>query len=204
MALALARSRTRHLTTTTTYLYSRLLHHPSVSHTVRSIPTTPTVRSFQSTPTVRSNSPAFRPLSPHLPVYRPQLSSTTSILNRMSACVLTGVVLGFYLVYMNAGSICLSFNQFYRFLFYSSKLNLVILELTALAMAYHVYAGIGHLAADFGKPKAAAFLLALAFFIAIGNYLPMEGLQAALLPDSGAKKDGEAKLAVNIESSKTT
>ncbi|GAV85542.1 Sdh_cyt domain-containing protein [Cephalotus follicularis] len=135
-----------------------------LSNTVRSISSSyfTTIRSIYSTSTIRS--PAFlRPLSPHLTIYKPQLSSTTSILNRFSACILSGVAFGFCFIYLTLGSTCLSFNGFYQFLFYFSKLNMPILEVSALAMVYHLFAGIGHLVADYGKSKVAGgFLLALA------------------------------------------
>lgn len=91
----------------------------------------------------------LRPLSPHLPIYKPHINSTMSILNRISGSFLTLVVTSFYLIYLKLGPVCLSFENFYQFLFYSSKLTLITLEMTALALAYHVYAGVRHLLMDF-------------------------------------------------------
>ncbi|CAI0428817.1 unnamed protein product [Linum tenue] len=91
----------------------------------------------------------LRPLSPHLPVYKPQLSSTSSISNRISGAFLTANVLAFYMLCLKTGPLCLTFENFYQFLFYSSKLTLVSAELAALAMSYHVYAGVRHLLKDF-------------------------------------------------------
>nr|AKI85081.1 succinate dehydrogenase subunit 3 [Geranium incanum] len=88
---------------------------------------------------------SFRPLSPHLPVYQPQLNSTLSIFNRISGVYLTGVLLAFYLLTMNMGSICLTYGAFYKTLFYSAKLVPVTLEISALALAYHLYASIRHM-----------------------------------------------------------
>ncbi|GFQ07620.1 succinate dehydrogenase cytochrome b560 subunit, partial [Phtheirospermum japonicum] len=87
----------------------------------------------------------LRPLSPHLPIYKPQLSSTTSILNRISGIYLTAYALSFYLVPVKMGSIYFSYEGFYQFLFYSSKLTLLSTEIAALAFAYHAYAGVRHL-----------------------------------------------------------
>ncbi|CAL0328955.1 unnamed protein product [Lupinus luteus] len=87
----------------------------------------------------------FRPLSPHLPVYQPQLSSTLSIFNRISGAILATVILLFYMIYMKVGLISLSYESFYQFLFYSSKLNLLAVEISGLALSYHLYAGIRHL-----------------------------------------------------------
>ncbi|PKI44383.1 hypothetical protein CRG98_035214 [Punica granatum] len=79
-----------------------------------------------------------------------QLNSTLSITFRISGMFLSAVVFSFYLIYLKMGPICLSFNSFYQFLFYSSKLHLVTLELSALAIAYHIWGGIRHLRQDFG------------------------------------------------------
>ncbi|KAE9593068.1 putative succinate dehydrogenase (quinone) [Lupinus albus] len=87
----------------------------------------------------------LRPLSPHLPLYQPQLSSTLSIFNRISGALLSTVILLFYMIYMKMGLISLSYDSFYQFLFYSSKLNLLAVELSGLALSYHLYAGIRHL-----------------------------------------------------------
>lgn len=91
----------------------------------------------------------LRPLSPHLPIYKPQLNSTLSILNRVSGSFLAIIVTSFYLLYMKLGLVCLSFESFYQLLFYSSKLTLFSLEMAALAMVYHVVYGVKHLVADF-------------------------------------------------------
>ncbi|KAL3625135.1 hypothetical protein CASFOL_030589 [Castilleja foliolosa] len=90
----------------------------------------------------------LRPLSPHLPIYKPQLSSTTSILNRISGVYLTAYALSFYLVPVKMGSIYFSYEGFYQFLFYSSKFTLLSTEIAALAFAYHAYAGVRHLLMD--------------------------------------------------------
>ncbi|KAL1325015.1 hypothetical protein HN51_035108 [Arachis hypogaea] len=87
----------------------------------------------------------LRPLSPHLPVYEPQLSSTLSIFNRITGVILSAVILLFYMIYMKMGLISLTFGSFYDFLFYSSKLNLLVLEISGLALTYHTYMGIRHL-----------------------------------------------------------
>ncbi|KAL2328349.1 hypothetical protein Fmac_021776 [Flemingia macrophylla] len=87
----------------------------------------------------------FRPLSPHLPLYQPQLSSTLSIFNRVAGAALAGVMLLFYMIYMKMGLVSLTFDSFYQFIFYSSKLNLLVMEISALAVTYHLYSAIRHL-----------------------------------------------------------
>ncbi|XP_004290523.1 PREDICTED: succinate dehydrogenase subunit 3-1, mitochondrial-like [Fragaria vesca subsp. vesca] len=87
----------------------------------------------------------LRPLSPHLPVYKPQINSTFSILDRIAASYLTALFVVYSLVCLKMGPICFTFEPFYKFLFYSVNLVPLSLELAALAMAYHTYHGICHL-----------------------------------------------------------
>ena len=88
----------------------------------------------------------LRPLSPHLPIYKPQVDATFSIVNRISAAFLSAIVLSFCLICLKAGSICFSYYNFYQFLFYSSKLILPAIDITAgLALAYHLFYGVRHL-----------------------------------------------------------
>ncbi|CAJ1979049.1 unnamed protein product [Sphenostylis stenocarpa] len=87
----------------------------------------------------------FRPLSPHLPLYQPQLSSTLSIFNRIAGAFLAGVIVLFYMIYLKMGLVSLTYDSFYQFIFYSSKLNLLVMELSALAVTYHLYSFIRHL-----------------------------------------------------------
>ena len=84
----------------------------------------------------------FRPLSPHLPIYKPQLNSTFPISNRISGALLATIVLFSYLIYLKIGLICFTYDKFYQFLFYSSKVILISIEITALALSYHLYKGV--------------------------------------------------------------
>ncbi|WJX43877.1 Succinate dehydrogenase cytochrome B subunit mitochondrial [Trifolium repens] len=102
-------------------------------------------RSMSDIPSKASETSSFRPLSPHLPVYQPQLSSTLSICNRIAGAFLSAVVLLFYIIYMKIGMVSLTFESFYQFVFYSSKLHLLAVEISALAMSYHLYSAIRHL-----------------------------------------------------------
>ncbi|RZB75170.1 Succinate dehydrogenase subunit 3-2, mitochondrial [Glycine soja] len=95
--------------------------------------------------TSETNLSGFRPLSPHLPLYQPQLSSTLSIFNRIAGAFLAGVILLFYMIYMKLGLVSLTYDSFYQFIFYSSKLNLLVMEISALAVSYHLYSAIRHL-----------------------------------------------------------
>nr|YP_011014924.1 Sdh3 [Hancornia speciosa]WQB60306.1 Sdh3 [Hancornia speciosa] len=91
----------------------------------------------------------FRPLSPHLPIYKPQLTSTFPISHRISGAFLVTIVLFFYLLCLKIGLICFTYENFYQFFFYSSKLILIAVEITALALSYHLYNGVRHLLTDF-------------------------------------------------------
>nr|AIB08845.1 mitochondrial succinate dehydrogenase subunit 3 [Rhazya stricta] len=96
------------------------------------------------------NKNIVRPLSPHLSVYQPQLNSSLSIFNRFSAIYLSAVVLFAYFLYLKMGMVCFTYHNFYQFFFYSSKFIIpVAIEISFLAMAYHVYGGIRHLLMDF-------------------------------------------------------
>nr|UBT67836.1 succinate dehydrogenase subunit 3 [Panax notoginseng]UBT67842.1 succinate dehydrogenase subunit 3 [Panax notoginseng]UBT67861.1 succinate dehydrogenase subunit 3 [Panax notoginseng]UBT67870.1 succinate dehydrogenase subunit 3 [Panax notoginseng]UBT67876.1 succinate dehydrogenase subunit 3 [Panax notoginseng] len=91
----------------------------------------------------------LRPLSPHLPIYKPQLTSTFPISHRISGAFLATIVFFFYLLCLKMGLICFTYENFYQFFFYSSKLILISVEITALALSYHLYNGIRHLLTDF-------------------------------------------------------
>nr|UBB39973.1 succinate dehydrogenase subunit 3 [Chionanthus retusus] len=91
----------------------------------------------------------LRPLSPHLPIYKPQLTSTFPIYHRISGAFLATIVLFFYLICLKIGLICLTYENVYQFFFYSSKLMLIGATLTALALSYHLYNGVRHLLTDF-------------------------------------------------------
>jgi len=55
----------------------------------------------------------LRPLSPHLPIYKPQLTSTFSIFHRISGAFLATIVLFFYLLCLKIGFICFTYSNFY-------------------------------------------------------------------------------------------
>ncbi|HUA77303.1 MAG TPA: succinate dehydrogenase, cytochrome b556 subunit [Acetobacteraceae bacterium] len=89
-----------------------------------------------------------RPLSPHLQVYRPQISSTLSILHRI-----TGVGLGvgtlllvWWLVALAGGAAAFAGVQW----FVSSWVGLILLFGWTVALLFHFCNGIRHLAWDMG------------------------------------------------------
>ncbi|MDD2704237.1 MAG: succinate dehydrogenase, cytochrome b556 subunit [Acidocella sp.] len=90
-----------------------------------------------------------RPLSPHLQVYKPQISSATSIFHRI-----TGVALGagtvlftLWLVSAAAGDDAFSVVQ----AIFASWIGLLVLFGFTFALFYHFCNGIRHLAWDAGK-----------------------------------------------------
>jgi len=50
---------------------------------------------------------------------------------------------------MKIGLICFTSKNFYQFLFYSKKLILIPVAITALALSYHLYNGLCHLLTPF-------------------------------------------------------
>nr|YP_009704729.1 succinate dehydrogenase subunit 3 [Libidibia coriaria]QEX95932.1 succinate dehydrogenase subunit 3 [Libidibia coriaria] len=92
----------------------------------------------------------LRPLSPNLSIYKPQLTSTFPISHRISGAFLATIVLFFYLLCLKMGLICFTYENFYQFFFFSSKLILISVEITALALSYHLYNGVRHLFSDLG------------------------------------------------------
>jgi succinate dehydrogenase cytochrome b subunit len=90
-----------------------------------------------------------RPLSPHLQVYKPQLSSTTSLLHRASgiALGLGAVLLAYWLVSAASGPGAFSIAQ----AIFATWIGQLILFGFTFALFYHFCNGIRHLAWDSGK-----------------------------------------------------
>tara|TARA_B100000287_G_C20220453_1_gene617807 strand:+ start:223 stop:609 length:387 start_codon:yes stop_codon:yes gene_type:complete len=88
------------------------------------------------------------PLSPHLQIYKPQITSILSISHRI-----TGVSLNFSLVILVFGIFSLSLGEVY-FKFFLEIISSVpvklILFLTILGFSYHLLNGIRHIIWDFG------------------------------------------------------
>ena len=89
-----------------------------------------------------------RPISPHLQVYKPQITSVLSIFHRI-----TGVALTFGLILLVAWIFTLSLGEEYFeyfSLFIKSWFGLLILFGFTLALNYHFCNGIRHLFWDVG------------------------------------------------------
>lgn len=89
-----------------------------------------------------------RPLSPHLQIYRPQLTSTLSVLHRASGMVLAFGTLFLTLWLASAANGGDTFEAVQAFL--GSILGRLILFGFTAALFYHLCNGIRHLAWDLG------------------------------------------------------
>ena len=90
-----------------------------------------------------------QPLSPHLSIYRWQVTNTLSTLHRLSGLLLFLAALDFA-VWL--GSIALGPDSYnYVKEIYSSNLLMLIWLLVSLSFFYHLFNGIRHLSWDIGK-----------------------------------------------------
>ena len=89
-----------------------------------------------------------RPLSPHLQIYKPQLTAVLSILHRLTGVVLVVGTIPFvyWLLALAAGADSFASAQ----AFFGSILGQVILFPWVLALFYHLCNGIRHLFWDMG------------------------------------------------------
>ena len=89
-----------------------------------------------------------RPLSPHLTVYKPQITSVLSIFHRITGA---GLSVGTVLVVLWLASIGLGENAFENFNnFLNSPLILLVLVASLWALWYHFCTGLRHLYWDMG------------------------------------------------------
>jgi succinate dehydrogenase / fumarate reductase cytochrome b subunit len=90
-----------------------------------------------------------RPMSPHLQVYKPQISSMSSIFHRITGAALGlgTLLLTLWLVCAASGDNAFSIIQ----AFLASWIGLLILIGFTIALFYHFCNGIRHLAWDAGK-----------------------------------------------------
>ncbi|WP_071672970.1 succinate dehydrogenase, cytochrome b556 subunit [Nioella nitratireducens] len=89
-----------------------------------------------------------RPLSPHLQIYRKQLNSVTSIINRLTGISLLGGALLVVWWLMAAASSA----EYFAFVdgLMTSVLGDIVMTLSLLALWYHALAGVRHLVWDMG------------------------------------------------------
>ena len=89
-----------------------------------------------------------RPLSPHISIYRPQINSITSIINRITgiSMSLAAVLIVWWLL---AAATSASYFDFVNGLL-TSWLGLLVMFGSLWALWFHFLAGIRHLVMDFG------------------------------------------------------
>jgi succinate dehydrogenase cytochrome b subunit len=115
--------------------------------------------------------PSERPLSPHLQVYRPQITSVLSILHRLTGVALTlgTLLLTWWLVSAAYGPDAFADAQ----AFVGSWFGQLLLWGFTFALFYHLGNGIRHLAWDFGwgfeLPQVRASGLAVLAFAVVGT-----------------------------------
>lgn len=94
------------------------------------------------------NTASNRPLSPHLQIYKPQITSVMSILHRITGCALSiGLLMFLWFIASIAGG-PESYNVFVSFS--SSFLGIIAIFGFILGLSYHLCNGIRHLAWDLG------------------------------------------------------
>jgi succinate dehydrogenase / fumarate reductase cytochrome b subunit len=89
-----------------------------------------------------------RPLSPHLQIYKPQITSVLSIMNRIAGCAVSvGTLLMVWWLVASAGS-PKGYARMQGFI--GSWFGLLLLFGWTIALVYHFVAGLRHLAWDLG------------------------------------------------------
>lgn len=90
-----------------------------------------------------------RPLSPHLSIYKPQITSVLSILHRISGVLnffITLVLIWFVIIFANNLEGSYSIIKFLK----GSTISMLILFVWSYAMCFHLMTGIRHLLWDAG------------------------------------------------------
>ncbi len=92
--------------------------------------------------------PVRRPMSPHLEIYKPQLTSVLSIMNRLTGIAISAgtLMMVWWLVAASEGPKAYAHVQWFA----SSVLGVVVLAGWAFSLCYHTFAGLRHLAWDAG------------------------------------------------------
>lgn len=110
-----------------------------------------------------------RPLSPHLSIYRPQWTSVTSILTRITgnALILASVLIVWWFLAASSGEAY--FNIANGFL--TSWFGDLILFGSVWAVWYHFFAGLRHLYWDSGRGFELETAQNLAYFVVIGSFV---------------------------------
>jgi len=109
-----------------------------------------------------------RPLSPHLQIYRPQLTSVMSIMHRITGVLLSmGLLLLVYCLYALAEG-ATSYQQAQQFLM--SRPGLLVLFLLNWALFYHLANGLRHLFWDLGLGLTLLSSYLSGYLVAISSF----------------------------------
>ena len=88
------------------------------------------------------------PISPHLQIYKPQITSILSIAHRI-----TGFCLNFLIIFVSLWLLSLSLGEtFYNYFveFSSTVFMKLVMSITIFGLSYHAMNGIRHIFWDFG------------------------------------------------------
>ncbi len=95
-----------------------------------------------------TGAPVRRPMSPHLQIYKPQLTSVLSICNRLSGIAISvgTLLMVWWLVAASQGPVAFAHVQWFA----SSIVGILVLVGWTLALTYHLFGGLRHLVWDVG------------------------------------------------------
>ncbi len=110
-----------------------------------------------------------RPLSPHLTIYRPELTSVTSILTRITgnALIVAALLIVWWLLAAASGP------RYYGFVngIVTSLPGDIVLGLSVWAIWYHFLAGLRHLYWDTGRGLDLGSAYRLGYAVIIGSLI---------------------------------
>ena len=110
-----------------------------------------------------------RPLSPHLQVYKPQMTSTMSILNRITGVALTVGLFMFSAWIISAALGADAFGQFHSFAY--SWIGKVMLFGWTFALMFHLLNGVRHLVWDTGRSLSLKGAYQTGWIVIIGTII---------------------------------
>ena len=110
-----------------------------------------------------------RPLSPHLQIYKPQITSTLSITHRITGLLLAlgSVLLAYWLAAIAAGPEAFDAAR----AFFSSVVGRLALLAITLSFSFHLCSGIRHLFWDAGKGLDLATARASGWVVIVASLL---------------------------------
>ena len=108
-----------------------------------------------------------RPISPHLTIYKPQLTSVLSIMHRITGI---GLVMSLLLVIVWFAALSMGANAF---AFVDNIFNSILIQVLLLssvwALCYHTCTGIRHLIWDLGYGLAVKWIAPSAYVVLLGS-----------------------------------